>query len=362
MPKIFIISRNSTFTYKGKPVKVKQVAEELTVQYVIEGSVQRSADQLRVTVQMIDALTGYHVWSEQYDRNMEDIFKIQDDIALNIVKKVGVDYDQYKLHEMFESGTIAGTKNLDAYLKILNALTYYMKRTPQGHRMAKKLAEEAKDLDPKYMMAFAILAVVYAEEVRWGISESVERSFEDALKYAKKAVSIGDFSAQAHGALGLVLYNMREHDKAIEVFEKAIQLDPEYGNAHSLLGWTLTYAGKPQESVAYFKKAIRLDPLYRAIYLLGMGAASLYIGKYEEAVVFYKKAIEIGPPYFRFHTDLAACYAALGKEDQAKAEIEKALRLNPRFSREKHIMRLPAKDPKFVKPYVEALRKIPFPE
>jgi adenylate cyclase len=358
---IFVMSRTSTFAYKKKPVTIKQVAEELGVHYVIEGSIQKSGDQLRITVQMIDALTGYHVWSESYDRNIKDIFKIQDEITLNIAKSIGIKIES--LSSAIPSGhNVAGTDNLDAYLKILSAYHYYHKRSPEGLLKAKELCEQAIAMDPNYLIAYIFLSDVSVQAARGSISKFPEKSLEQALKMAQKAVDLDESDSYAHSSLARVLYNIREHDKAIAEFEQALALNPENGEAYLFFGWTLNWAGRPQEAVPYFKKLMRLIPRLRHSGLLGIAAANILMQKYEDAISHLQEGIELAPTWFRLHLDLAACYAALDQEEEAKTESQEVLRLHPKFSLKKFITKLPAKDPEFIKPYVEALQKTGLPE
>jgi adenylate cyclase len=364
MPGMFVIARSSTFKYKGKPVTIKQVAEELGVHYVIEGSFQKSGDKLRVTTQMIDALTGFHIWSEQYDRNFKEIFKIQDDITLNIIKSAGSKYDKYKAIDPYSIKQVAGTNNLDAYLKDLNGFHMWRNNpNPETISKVKRLSEEAIALDPNFLHAYFGLIGMIIQEARYGLSKSFENSMERALKLAQKTVEIDELSSRAHTEMGQVLYNLKEHDKAVAELEQAISLNPENHYAYYYLGWTLNYAGRGQEAISAFKKGIRTNPWGRIYNLFGIGAANALMGKYEAAIPYIQESIELlGKPNYIFHLWLAACYAALGREEEAKAESQEVLRLHKTFSLNKYINRLPAKDPESIRRYVVALRKTGLPE
>ncbi len=353
-PSVFAISPMSTFKYKGKPFTIKQVSEELGVHYVVKGNFQKSGDQLQIAVQMIDALKGYPVWSERYDLNIRDTFKIQNDITLNMIKSAGAKYDKLK----GESHPVEGTNNIDAYLKNLNAFHYSLKGSPEGHRKAKELCEQAIELDPNYSKPYIVLANICIEEARWGFSESPEESLKRAFNVAQTAVEIDKSNTMAQAAMGRVLYNLREHDKAIAVLERAVALDPENAIAYLWLGWTLNYAGRSQEAVPAFKKMMRSNPLNPQSALLGLGAANLFAGNYEEAIPYYQKMIEGGSKFYRVYLDQAACYAALGRQEEAEVNSKEVLKLNPKFTLKKHIARLPAKDPESIKVYTEALRKL----
>jgi TolB-like protein len=353
-PSVFTISSMSTSKYKGKPFTIKQVSEELGVHYVVKGNFQKSGDQLQIAVQMIDALKGYPVWSERYDLNIKDTFKIQNDITLNMVKSAGAEYDK----SIGESRPVEGTNNINAYLTNLNAFHYYMKFSPEGHSKAKELCEQAIALDPNYLKPYISLVDICVEEARWGFSESPEKSFERAFNFAQTAVELDKSNSMAHASMGRVLYNLRQHDKAIAVLEQAVALNPNNTIAYMWLGWTLNYAGRSQEAIPVFKKMMRSNPLNPQWALLGLGSANLFEGNYEEAISYYQKMIEGGSKSYRVYLDQAACYAALGRQEEAEVKSKEVLKLNPKFTLKKHITRLPAKDPESIKPYTEALRKL----
>ena len=358
IPSVFVIASESTLKYKGKPVTIKQVAEELGVQYVVKGNFQKSGDQLHITVQMIDALKGQPAWSQSYDRNIKDTFNIQNEITVNMLKSVGVKYGKI----LDESRTVEGTNSIDAYLAYLNASNNYWKFSPEGHSKARELCEQSIALDPNYLKPYITLVDTCVEEARWGFSKTPEKSFERALNAARRAVELDKSNSKAHTSMGRVLYNLKEHDKAIAELEQAISLNPENNNAYMFLGWTLMYAGRSQEAIPVFNKMMRLDPLNPQWALLSLGGANLFAGKYEEAIPYYKKMIEGGTKSYRAYLDLAACYAALGRQEEAEVNSKKALKLNPKFTMTKHISRLPAKDPESIKLYTEALGKLEIPK
>jgi adenylate cyclase len=358
IPTVFVIHRRSASKYKGKPVTAKQAAEELGVQYVVKGDFQKSGDQLQIAVQMIDALKGEPAWSQSYDLNIKDTLKIQNDITLNILKSAGMKYDKI----LDENRTVEGTNNIDAYLTYLNATHNYLKSSPEGHRKARELCEQAIALDPNYFKPYSILAVTCVEEARWGFSKSPEKSLDRALNVAQAAVELDKSYSMAHAVMGRVLYNLKEHDKAIAEFEQAISLNPENTLAYYFLGWTLMYAGRAQEAIPAFSKMMRSNPLNPQSALLGLGGANLFAGNYEKAIPYYQKMIEEGSKFYRAYLDLGACYAALGRQEEAEVNCKEVLKLNPKFTMTKHIARLPAKNPEAIKLYTEALTKLEMPK
>jgi TolB-like protein/class 3 adenylate cyclase/Tfp pilus assembly protein PilF len=358
LPKLFVIARTSSFYYKGKTVTVKQISRELGVQYLIEGSVQKSGNRLRVTVQLIDALTGGHLWSERYDRNMKDIFEIQDEITLKIVKLIAEKHEDYI---NVDASNQAGTDNLEAYLKVLKAVDLFWKKTSRDNlERSRLLFYEAIALDPNYLSPYVWLPYIHQYEARRGYSKSPEKSLELGLKMAKKAVELDESISGAHTSLGYMYYNTNQHSKAIEEYKKAMALDPNNPEAYSI-GYALCYIGKPQEALTYFNMGERVSPKHR-MNSFKFGLAYLCMGKYEDAIPFYQKALKLTPGYWRLHVDLAGCFAAVGRNDEAMVEVKHILKAAPHFTMENYIERLPARSPEDIKYYIEALRKVPFPE
>jgi len=209
IPKLFVIARNSTFTYKGKPVKVQQVSEELGVQYVVEGSVRKAEDRVRITAQLIDALTGHHIWAEKYDRDIKDIFAIQDEITMKIITAM-----QVKLTEGEQVDVYAkGTDNLEAYLMVMKAHWLYLRGTKEGVLKAQSLAEEAIALDPDYAFAYKVLGGAHGITLFLGMSKNPRESLKLAIELHRKAVELDDSLAVAHATLGYWLMMARQYDK-----------------------------------------------------------------------------------------------------------------------------------------------------
>jgi len=276
VPKLFVIARNSTFTYKGKSVKVKQVAEELGVRYVLEGSVRKAGDKVRITAQLIDALTGHHLWAERYDRNLDDIFAVQDEITKKIITAM-----QVKLTEGEAVKAAAkGTNNLEAYLKYLQASEYIHQINPESNALGKQLAEEAITLDPEYAWAYFVLGRAHMVDVWVGASKSPKDSIAKAIELVQKAIVLDDTYAEAHGLLGFLYSMTREHDKAVAQAEKAVTLNPNSAVAHFTVGKTLSFAGRWEESIPEYKKAIRLNPIPPNNHLWSLGLSYAYTGQY----------------------------------------------------------------------------------
>jgi len=328
VPKLFVIARNSTFTYKGKPVKVQQVSEELGVWYVLEGSVRKDGDKIRITAQLIDALTGNHLWAEQYDRNLDDIFAVQDEITKKIITAM-----QVKLTEGEQARAVAkGTNSLDAYLKCLQAYEYFNRINPEANAIAKQLAEESISLDPEYAWAYYVLARTNIAAVWLGTSKSPKQSIAKAKGLLKKALALDDTFAEAHGVLGFLYSMAKQYDKGVAEAEKAVALNPNSAESHVRLGKTLSFASRWEESIPEYKKAIRLDPIPPQLYLWSLGLSYAYTGQYEEAVEWCEKAVVQEPNDLLARIMMTVVYSLSGRGEEAQVEAAEVLRIQPKFS------------------------------
>ena len=344
--KLFVIARNSTFAYKGKPVNINQVAEELGVKYVIEGSVRKAGGKIRITAQLIDALTGHHLWAEQYDRNLSDIFAVQDEITKKIITAM-----QVKLTEGEQARVVAkGTNNLEAYLKCLQANEYQQQGNIESNDLAKQLAKEAITLDPEYAWAYYTLGRTRQMDVWYGTTKSPKQSLAEAMELFQKAIVLDDTFAEAHGWLGFLYSMARQHDKALAQAEKAVALNPNSAQVHVMLGKILTFAGRIEESIPEYKKAIRLNPIPPNRYLWSLGLSYGLMGQYEEAITWCEKAVRQEPNSLLAHIMMAVVYSWSGRDEDARAEAAEVLRINPQFSLEKFEKRAG-------KSLVKALRK-----
>ena len=329
--KMFVIARNSTFTFKGKPVKVQQVSRELGVRYVLEGSVQKAGDRLRVTAQLIDATTGNHIWAERYDRELKDIFALQDDITKKIITAM-----QVKLTEGDQARAAAkGTNNLQAYLKCLQANEYFNQSNIESNALAKQLAEGAIALDPEYAWAYYVRAKTYMMEVWLDTTKSPKQSLAKAMELLQKAIFFDETFAEAHGTLGFLYSMAGQHDKAVAETEKAVILNPNSADAHMYLGKVLTFAGRYEESIPEYMKAIRLNPIPPNRYLWSLGLSYGFTGRYDEAITWCEKAIHQEPSSLFAHIMMAVIYSWSERDEEARAEANEVLRLNPNFSLEK---------------------------
>jgi adenylate cyclase len=352
---LLVIARHSVFAYKGKTVKMPEVSRELGVRYVLEGSVRRAGDQVRINAQLIDATTGYHLWAERYDRALKDIFALQDEIMQKIVRALEIKLTKGE-QERFR---LAPTENLEAYDYFLHGWGYFWHLTQKEMAQARQMFEKAVQLDPHYAGAHAGLSTAYLNEFifQWDPRpQTLERAFE----LAQKAVALDDSSALAHHALGVVYPWKKQPEQAIAELERAIALDPNYANAYAMLADTLNWAGRPEEAIGLMKKAMRLNPhydQYQAWYTYALGNSYRLAGQNEEAITTLKRSLIHNPSWWPSYIFLAVIYSEQGQEEEARAAAAEVLRINPNFSLELGRQSWPYKDPAQLERDIAALRK-----
>jgi adenylate cyclase len=352
VPNLFVIARNSTFTYKGKPVKVKQVSEELGVRYVLEGSVQKSGDRVRIIAQLIDALSSHHLWAERYDRELRDIFALQDEITMKVITALQVELTAGEM-----AGVIAkGTKNIDAFIKYLQAYELIDSASKEGNAHARKILEEAIALDPEYSRLYMGLAMTHSYDVWYGTTEFPDQSLARAFELVQKAISLDDSNAAAYCVLATVYAMKKQYDKAIAECERAVSLDPNSAENIFRLGQILNFAARPEEAIPYLQNAIRLNPLPPATYFVHLAVSYRESGQYEKAIEASKKALQREPNGQFPYMTLAISYIRLGQEEEARAAVAEILRINPKFSLERYAKMLPFPQP-VADRTVEDLRK-----
>jgi len=355
-PKLFVIARNSTFTYKDKPVKVQQVAEELGVRYILEGSVQKIENRVRITTQLIDAITGRHLWAERYDRNLSDIFVVQDEITIKIISALRV-----KLTKG-ESLWGVGTDNLDAYLKYLQSRKHGQRFSKESYALRRKLAEEAIALDPEYVDAYLELSDTYLLSMRSSSPDSAKQLLERAEELVKRAISLRGDHADARAFLGRIYLRKKQFDKAIAEGQRAVAMAPNSADVNARFAMTLECAGRPKESISLYKKAMRLSPVSDSWYVVGLGWSYFDIGHYEEAISAFKRYLNLHPEHKSTRASLAAAYIMLGREEEARNEAAEVLRLYPKFSVEAYRKKSLYKNPEDMKRFYDAMLKAGLPE
>ncbi len=354
---LFVPSRNAVFRYKGEAVEPQRVGRDLEVRYVLEGSVRKAGDRVRISAQLIDAGTGYHLWAERYDRDLTDIFALQDEITEKIVTALEV-----KLTEG-EQEQVASryTENLEAYDYFLRGRAYQARATNETNAQAREMFERAIELDPSFAGAYAILSYSHFRDWinQWSEGpQALERAFEAA----KKAVALDDSLPLAHTYLGWAYVWRKQYEEAIAEGERAIALDTNFAEAYARLGEILSLAGRPEEGLGLVKKAMRLDPHYPPTYLNYLGRAYYAMGQYEEAVAALKRSLTRNPNILSPHRTLAVIFSELGRKEEARAEVAEILRISPRASMEGQRERMPFKDQAVLERHLEGLRKAGLPE
>jgi adenylate cyclase len=353
VPKLFVIARESTFKHKGKPVNVKQVAEELGVRYILEGSVRKGGDKIRITAQLIDALSGHYLWAERYDRNLSDIFAVQDEITKEIITAM-----QIKLTEGEEVKAAAkGTSNLDAYLRYLRANELINRSNPESNALGKHLAEEAIALDPKYAWAYYALGRACISDVWLGTSKSPKQSIANGMVSLQKAIALDNTLAEGYSRLGFLYSMTRQHDKGIAEAEKAVALDPNSATGHYYLGKTLFFAGRAEESIQEYKKALRLNPIPPSQYLWSLGLSYAYTGQSRDAITWCEKAVREDPDSLLARIMMTVVYSLSGRDEDARVEAAEVLRVQPRFSLEQLEKQLTYEREADRERFLDALRK-----
>jgi adenylate cyclase len=364
IPQFFVIARNSTFTYKGKPVKIKQVSEELGVQYVLEGSVRRDGDRVRITAQLIDGLSGKHLWAERYEGDLENIFALQDEITMKVITELrGKIVTTGEVRSSAAGGK--GTKNLEAYLKHMQALEYSVRQTKDASIQARKLSEEIIALDPEYPKGYIRLAFVLTMDAIFGRTDSPQQAIARALELVDKAIDLDPEEGYAYALRGVILVQMRQYEKALAEVEKALSLSPNQLGVLNESATVLARAGKPEEAVPLIEKAFRYNPF--PVYGAFLTAGGIYnlVGQYDKAAEMLGKAIQKEPQSYIAYVFYAISNSLLGREEEARSSVRELLRLNPQYSIEQYrgiMARAGAKDQAAVEKFCEALRKAGLPE
>ncbi len=324
---LFVIARNSTFTYKGKAVKVQQVAQDLGVRYVLEGSVQRVGEQVRINAQLIDATTGGHLWAERYDGSMVDVFALQDQVTRKIVDALALNLTAKA------PGKREATKNPQAYDAFLRGWEFYRRFSADDFSKAIPHFENAVRLDPDYGRAYAALASLYWESWRQGNAWTAKvnptdnnfRSFSGARYKADKYLELAmrNPSPLAHRVASATYWDYRKFDEATTEAQRAVTLDPNDPDGHIALAWALIFSGRPQEALPAVEHAMRLDPLHPGVYMYALGMSRLGLGQFEDAVTALERAHERSPEDRDVNIPLAVVYEQLGRHEQARVALKR---------------------------------------
>jgi adenylate cyclase len=355
---LFVIARNSSFAYKGKSVNVQQVGKELGVRYVLEGSVQRAGDRVRITAQLIDLTTGYHLWSENYDRDLSDIFALQDEITLKIIETM-----QIKLTMGEQARLWAGmTSNIQAFDMLMQGLDVYYRTNEKDNKQAQQYFKQAINIDKSYAMAYAWLGFTHISDIFYGWSKSPIESFGQAEICADKALALNDSYDHAHLLLAWNSMVKRQHEQAIKAAEHAIELNPNGADDYASLSFIHSFADHTELAIELANRALRLNPIPPHFYHTVLGIAYRLEGRYREAIALVDKCLTENPDNLQALLLLAACYSYLNQIEDANKASKEILRINPKFSAVNYVTTLPYKNQNVANRYLDALRKAGLPE
>jgi TolB-like protein/class 3 adenylate cyclase/Flp pilus assembly protein TadD len=326
---LFVIARNSSFSYKGQQVKVRQVAEELGVRYVLEGSVRLSDDQVRINAQLIDATTGGHLWAERYDGYLTDVFVLQDKVTGSIVAALALNLTEGEARLQSHKETDVP----EAYDAFLQGWEYYQRFSADDFVKAISYFEKAVELDPEYGRAYAALASVYWESVRQGdpwtskVSPDAANfmSFTTSRVNAERYVELAmkNPSPLAHRVASAMSWDYRQFDDAIAEAEQAVALDPNEPDGHIALAWAMIFSGRAQEALAAVERAMRLDPQRPGDYMYVLGMAQIGLDQHQDAVTALQRAHERSPEFLDVNIPLAAAYVHLGRHEEARVALKR---------------------------------------
>ncbi len=356
---LFVIARNSTFAYKGKSPDVREVARDLGVRYLLEGSVRRAGDRIRITGQLIDAETGNHLWAERYDRNLEDIFAVQDEVTEAIVTAIAPEIDEVERKRAQRKAP----SNLDAWDLYQRGLVAYYSSTEKGLKSAIEQFDKVNEIDPSFAPAFAMAANARARYALHFIPGNRIELLNQAREKAQKGVTLDSRDPTCLWTDGRIHSMLGYHDIGISKVEEAVALNPNDAVSRYFLGWTLCFAGRAEEAIPHIDHAMRLSP--RDIFLTGMmtyrAVAAFHLERYEEALDWAQRASLSPDPRSMTFAMLTAALAKLRRKEEARAALKDLLSHAPEMSCAKY-RENPFGAPEFMERFVDALRDTGLPE
>jgi adenylate cyclase len=334
-----VIARNSSFTYKGRSVDVREIGRELGVRSVLEGSIRRAGQRVRITAQLIDATSGSHLWAERYDRDLTDIFAVQDEVTTQIVGALKVTLSPAEKARLVEKEP----SNIAAYDCVLRGREIMLGKDKNRETFVEAVTyfKKALELDANYSQAYASLgfAHMFDYQNRW--SDDPDKSLKLAGEYAQKAIDNDPNEPMAHGAAALTAIFEKDFDRAQAEVDRTLALNPSSALAHNLLGTIRSYSGRPLEAIPAIEQAMRLDPAFRPQFLHFLGIAYLLAGKYETAAAMLRQRILLVPNTDFSRAVLAATLGHLGEIEEARRVWAELMKINPKFSFSAYIGRQP---------------------
>ena len=355
---LFVIARNSSFTFKGKAVDIKEAGRRLGVRYILEGSVRKAAGKVRITGQLIDAVTGAHIWADMFERDLTDVFALQDEVTIAVVTAIEPRLVQTEI----AIAARRGPENLTAYDYYLRAIPQYYPATRAGNAEAIRLARRALELDPQFASVAALAGVCHMQNVLWGYAIDPQFDRREAIRLSRLAVSLDDSDPDALAWASLIsTFMVADYEGEIEMVDRAVVLNPNSFNAWHCRGWVYRNAGLPEEAIRSFELAFRRSPLDPRLQFTfaGMGMALVELGRFDEAIVAGKKAQRHNPSFSSTYRCLAAAFAHLGRDAEAREAVARMAELDPDFTISAWIARGGQSNSKLM---IEGLRKAGVPE
>ncbi len=357
---LLVIARNSSFTYKGKSVDVRTVGRELGVTSVLEGSVRRAGDRVRITAQLIDTTTAGHLWAERYDRDLTDIFAVQDDVTRQIVDALKVTLTPSEMARIADTGTT----NVEAHDYFLRGreLMFGLIRDREIFDHATACFRRAIELDPNYGAPYAGLAMAYMldHQNRW--SESPETSLDRADRFVRDAIEREDKDPFAHYVAAVVAMFQKDYDRWADEVDRALALNPNHALALNARGILLLYTGEPAKAIPYIERAMRLDPAFQSQFIHFLGTAHFVGGDYEAAAASFRDRIAKTPSTDLSRAFLASALGHLNRPEEARRIWRELKDINPEYSHPEHVDRLPFRDPADAEKFTDGLRKVGLPD
>ena len=350
---LFVIARNSSFAYKGRSVKVQEIGLDLGVRFVLEGSVRKAGNRVRITAQLIDTGSGGHLWAERFDRDLTDIFSTQDEVVEKIVGTLAVTLTQGEAQRLYRRAT----GNVEAYETWLRARELLSGGTRESVAQAKAMHRRAIELDPNFAAPHAGLSLASISDYASDWAPDPAQALDEAERWARRAVELNDQEPVSHLALGSALLWRRNHEGALAESRRMIALDPNFAQGHFATGLALMYAGRSAEALEPFAMAMRLDPHYPSIVLHFVAQADFSLGHYETAAQRLLDRIARTPGTNSSRMLLASCYGHLGRVADARAAWVELLKVNPDFSLMQRERVLPYKDARDFQRIAEGLAK-----
>jgi adenylate cyclase len=355
---LFVIARNSTFTFKARAVDIKEVGRRLGVRYVLEGSVRKASGKVRITGQLIDAVTGAHIWADRFERDMTDVFELQDEVTIAVVSAI-----QPKLLQTeIALATRRRPENLTAYDFFLRAMQQFYLPTREGQAEGIRLAHRALELDPQFGLVAALAGVCHMQNVLYGYPVDPEYDRTEAVRLSRLALGIDDSDPDTLACACLIsAYVVGDNESEIEMADRAVALNPNSYRAWFCRGWVYRIAGLPEEALRSFDRAIHVSPVDPEQYrlFLGIGYALIELGRFDEAIVAGKKALRQMPSFPQIHRCLASAFAHLGRDAEARKAAACVLELDPGYTISAWIARGGQTNAKLL---IEGLRKAGLPE